>query len=93
LLAERGFAVLEGGQLSVACAWFETPQADPSTCDRLQDELARRVVATGRAWFSTARHGGRSWLRFNLVNLYTREDHIRRFVDLLDGTARGLGGR
>jgi aromatic-L-amino-acid decarboxylase len=91
LLAERGFAVLADGQLSVACARFEPPRADPSACDRLQDELARRVVATGRAWFATVRHGGRTWLRFNLVNLHTREEHIRRLVDLLDETARGLG--
>jgi glutamate/tyrosine decarboxylase-like PLP-dependent enzyme len=90
LLAERGFAVLGDGKLSVACARFEPPPADPSACDRLQDELARRVVATGRAWFATVRHGGRTWLRFNLVNLHTREDHIRRLVDLLDGAARGL---
>jgi glutamate/tyrosine decarboxylase-like PLP-dependent enzyme len=90
LLAERGFAVLPDGQLSVACARFEPPQADPSACDRLQDEIARRVVATGRAWFATVRHGGRTWLRFNLVNLHTREEHIRRLVDLLVGTARGL---
>jgi len=61
--------------------------------DRLQEELARRVVATGRAWFSTVRHAGRTWLRFNLVNLHTREDHIRLLADLLDGTARGLSPR
>jgi glutamate/tyrosine decarboxylase-like PLP-dependent enzyme len=91
LLAERGFAVLADGQLSVACARFEPPWADPSACDRLQEELARRVVATGRAWFSTVRHGGRTWLRFNLVNLHTREEHIRRLVDLIDVTSQGLG--
>jgi aromatic-L-amino-acid decarboxylase len=91
LLAERGFTVLAGGQLSIACARFEPPQGDPAACDRLQEELARQVVATGRAWFATVRHGGRTWLRFNLVNLHTREEHIRRLVDLLDGAARGLG--
>jgi aromatic-L-amino-acid decarboxylase len=90
LLIERGFAVLADGKLSIACARFEPPEADPSACDRLQDELARRVVATGQAWFSTVRHGGRTWLRFNLVNLHTREEHIRRLVDLLDQTARSL---
>src|SRR5262245_38110569 len=89
LLAGRGFAVLPGGQLSIACARFEPPHGDPAACDRLQDELARRVVATGQAWFATVRHGGRTWLRFNLVNLHTREEHIRRLADLLDRTARG----
>jgi aromatic-L-amino-acid decarboxylase len=92
-LAERGFTVLEGGQLSIACARFEPPQGDPVSCDRLQEDIARRVVATGKAWFATVRHGGRTWLRFNLVNLHTREDHIRGLVDLLDETARGLRPR
>ena len=58
LLAERGFTVLPDGKLSIACARFEPPQADPSSCDRLQDELARRVVATGQAWFSTVATAG-----------------------------------
>ena len=93
LLAERGFTVLAGGRLSIACARFEPPHGEASSGDRLQEELTRRVVATGRAWFSTVRHGGRTWLRFNLVNLHTREEHIRRLVDLLDGTARGLSPR
>ena len=74
-------------------ARFEPPHGDPAAGDRLQEELARRVVATGRAWFSTVRHAGRTWLRFNLVNLHTREDHIRLLADLLDGTARGLSPR
>jgi aromatic-L-amino-acid decarboxylase len=93
LLTDRGFTVLAGGQLSIACARFEPPHGDPSTYDRLQEELARRVVATGKTWFATVRHGGRTWLRFNLVNLHTREEHIRRLVDLLDQTARGLSLR
>jgi hypothetical protein len=37
----------------------------------------------------TVRHAGRTWLRFNMVNLHTREEHIRRLVDLLDRAARG----
>jgi aromatic-L-amino-acid decarboxylase len=93
LLTDRGFTALAGGQLSIACARFEPPHGDPSAYDRLQEELARRVVATGAAWFSTVRHRGRTWLRFNLVNLHTREEHIRRLVDLLDQTARGLSLR
>jgi glutamate/tyrosine decarboxylase-like PLP-dependent enzyme len=89
LLAERGFTVLDGGQLSIACARFEPPGGEPAAGDRLQEDIARRVVATGRAWFSTVRHAGRTWLRFNLVNLHTREEHIRRLLDLLDRAARG----
>ena len=50
----------------------------------------RRVVMTGKTWFATVRHGGRTWLRFNLVNLHTREAHIRSLVDLLRESVRGL---
>src|SRR5262245_22869908 len=89
LLAERGFTVLPGGQLSIACARFEPPHGDPAACDRLQEELALRVRGAGQAGLATVRHGGRTWLRFNLVNLHTREEHIRRLADLLDRTARG----
>jgi aromatic-L-amino-acid decarboxylase len=90
LLAERGFTVLPDGKLSIACARWELPCANAASSDQLQEEITRRVVATGKAWFSTVRHGGRSWLRFNMVNLHTREEHIRHLVDLLDKTAREL---
>jgi aromatic-L-amino-acid/L-tryptophan decarboxylase len=88
LLADRGFTVLPDGQLSIACARFEPPNLDASSCDRFQEELTRRAVATGQTWFATVRHAGRTWLRFNLVNLHTREEHIRRLADLLGEIAR-----
>ena len=88
LLAERGFTVLPEGKLSIVCARWERPSPDASANDQFQAELARRVVATGKTWFSTVLHNGRLWLRFNLVNLYTRERHIRELADLLAATAR-----
>jgi aromatic-L-amino-acid/L-tryptophan decarboxylase len=93
LLAERGFTVLPDGKLSIACARWEPPHANPASLDQLQEEITRRAVATGKAWFSTVRHGGRIWQRFNMVNLHTREEHIRTLVDLLDRTARELTPR
>jgi aromatic-L-amino-acid decarboxylase len=90
LLADRGFTVLPDGKLSIACARWEPPGSDTTSCDRLQQELARRAVATGKTWFSTVRHAGRTWLRFNLVNLYTREGHIRYLAELLGDIARGV---
>jgi aromatic-L-amino-acid decarboxylase len=91
LLVGRGFTILPGGRLSTACARFEPPETDAAGLDRLQEEIARRVVATGRAWFSTVRHAGQTWLRFNLVNLYTREEHIRQLVDLLKEATGEVG--
>jgi glutamate/tyrosine decarboxylase-like PLP-dependent enzyme len=83
LLAERGFRVLEGGELSIACARWEPRNATDEATDRLQDRIARDVISSGKAWFSTTRHAGRAWLRFNMVNLYTREHHIRQLTDSL----------
>jgi aromatic-L-amino-acid decarboxylase len=90
LLIDHGFRVLPDGKLSIACARWERSHGDETSSDRIQEEIARRVVATGKAWFSTVRHRGQTWLRFNLVNLHTREEHIRRLVELLEQVARGL---
>lgn len=87
LLAERGFSVLPDGELSIACARWEPQGVDPSALDQLQSRIAKDVVASGNAWFATVQHRGRTWLRFNLVNLYTRERHIRYLADLLAETA------
>jgi aromatic-L-amino-acid decarboxylase len=90
LLAKCGFTVLPDGKLSIACARWEPSHGDGPSSDRLQEELMRRVVATGKTWFATVRHGGCTWLRFNMVNLHTREAHIRSLVDLLRESVRGL---
>jgi len=87
LLAERGFRVLEGGELSIACARWEPRDRTADAIDRLQDAIARDVISSGKAWFSTTRHAGCTWLRFNMLNLYTREGHVRRLADLLAATA------
>jgi glutamate/tyrosine decarboxylase-like PLP-dependent enzyme len=87
LLAERGFRVLEGGELSIACARWEPRNGTDEPTDGIQNRIARDVVSSGKAWFSTTRHAGRAWLRFNMVNLYTREHHIRQLVDSLTLTA------
>ena len=83
LLAERGFRVLEGGELSVACARWEPRDQTQEAIDRLQNTIARDVVSSGKAWFSTTHHADRIWLRFNMVNLHTREHHVRQLADIL----------
>lgn len=86
-LAERGFTVLPGGELSIACARWDRGQDPAPAGDSVQDDIARRAVATGKTWFSTVRHAGHTWLRFNLVNLHTREEHIETLVELLADAA------
>jgi aromatic-L-amino-acid decarboxylase len=93
LLAERGFTILPDGKLSIACARWEPANIDAAALDRLQYEIARRTIATGKTWFSTTRHGGRTWLRFNMVNLHTREEHIQQLADLLEDTAKRVTTR
>jgi aromatic-L-amino-acid decarboxylase len=88
LLAEAGFRVLGGGRLSVACARWEEPGSTPEAIDRLQGRIAATVVDSGEAWFSTTRHHEETWLRFNLVNLHTREHHIRHLAGLVIDAAR-----
>jgi aromatic-L-amino-acid decarboxylase len=90
LLAERGFRVLPDGKLSIACARWEPDGLDAPSRDRLQDEITRRAVASGKTWFSTVRHADQTWLRFNMVNLYTSEHHVRLLAELLQETAREL---
>jgi aromatic-L-amino-acid decarboxylase len=90
LLAERGFQVLGEGELSIACARWEPSGWDAAATDRLQDAIARDVVASGQAWFSTTRHRGQTWLRFNMVNLYTRGHHVQHLADLLAESAGRL---
>jgi aromatic-L-amino-acid/L-tryptophan decarboxylase len=87
LLAERGFRVLEGGELSIACARWEPRDQTEEAIDRLQNTIARDIASSGKAWFSTTRHSGRTWLRFNMVNLYTREHHVRKLADMVTMTA------
>jgi aromatic-L-amino-acid decarboxylase len=88
LLAENGFRVLRDGELSVACARWETEAGDSAEADEVQARLAAEVVGSGEAWFSTTRHEGRTWMRFNLVNLHTREHHIRHLAELVTQSAQ-----
>jgi glutamate/tyrosine decarboxylase-like PLP-dependent enzyme len=98
-LRALGFDVLPDGELSVACARAPLvgggAAGDAATereRDDLQVRIAARVVASGRAWFATLRHAGRVWLRFNLLNVHTRERHVERLVELVADAWRAEAG-
>ena len=74
----------------MACARFEPPGLSAKAADSLQADIAQELVASGQTWFATLLHDGELWMRFNLVNIHTRERHIRKLVELLHETARGL---
>jgi aromatic-L-amino-acid decarboxylase len=82
-LSALGFEVLPDGELSVACARAPLPGSGPDEQDRLQARIAARVAASGLAWFSTVRHEGRVWLRFNVLNIHTEDAHIARLAELV----------
>ena len=90
LLRQGGFAVMPGGELSVACARWQVAGLSPADADRLQERIAAEVVASGKAWFATFRYSDKTWLRLNMVNLYTRERHVRALAGLLIETAASL---
>ncbi len=87
LLAERGFRILVGGELSICCARFEPAGRIAAELDDLQMRITADVAASGIAWFSTVQHAGQIWLRFNLVNLHTNELHIQKLADTVQRTA------
>lgn len=90
LLAERGFRALADGELSIACARWEPAGRDAAELDRLQVGIANEVVRRGIAWFATVNHGGETWLRFNILNLHTRERHIRKLTGVVHDVATGM---
>ena len=87
LLGEAGFEVMEGGQLSVACARLVPPSMPDFEVNAFQKRIAEEVVEAGNAWFSTVEHEEKRWLRMNLVNLHTRREHIEALVQMVVQTA------
>lgn len=75
-LREQGLEVLPDGELSVACARVKGS-------DELQAQIAQQVVESGGGWISTVVHAGRTWLRFNIVNLHVREHHVEEMIQLV----------
>jgi glutamate/tyrosine decarboxylase-like PLP-dependent enzyme len=90
-LRERGFRVLPDGELSIACARWEPDDRPAERLDDLQTRIAEHVVRCGVAWFATVRHAGRLWLRFNILNLHTRERHIERLITALERACVHVG--
>jgi aromatic-L-amino-acid decarboxylase len=89
-LRDAGFRVLDDGELSIACARWEPEHMDPDAKDQLQQDISEEVRRTGQAWFATTLHDDQVWLRFNMVNLHSREVHVDRLSELVAETARRL---
>ena len=89
-LANNGFRVMPGGELSIACARWEPDGLYEAEIADIQEEIARRAVASGLTWFGTVRAQGQTWLRFSLVSRHTRESHVDRLVERLSAITEEL---
>jgi glutamate/tyrosine decarboxylase-like PLP-dependent enzyme len=87
-LADHGFRVMEGGELSIACARFEPPDMSVAQRDALQQRIAAAAVASGRTWFGTVRAQDQLWLRFAFLSTATDEGHVDTLADELNRIAR-----
>ena len=89
-LSNEGFRVMPGGELSIACARYEPSGWTPEAIDDLQREIAAAAVRSGMTWFGTVSASGEAWLRFCVVNTFTREHHIDALVQRLSAIAVDL---
>lgn len=82
-LVKEGFEVLPESPISVALARALPEGVSGEALDRFQVDLSQAVIQSGVGWFSTVTHDSKTWLRFNMLNLYTRKEDIDRLVETL----------
>jgi glutamate/tyrosine decarboxylase-like PLP-dependent enzyme len=84
IAATPGFRVVVPRQLSVFCFRHEPPGlTDGEALDRHNTAVLEAVNATGRAFLSSTRHGGRVTLRMCFVNWRTTAADVEEVVRLL----------
>jgi aromatic-L-amino-acid decarboxylase len=86
--AEPGWEVVAPSPLSVVCFRARTGAA-PADEDRANERILEAVNASGEAYLSHTRLGGRTVLRLAVGNAGTHERHIARAWELLRAAARG----
>ncbi len=90
--ADPGFELMAPVPMGVVCFRARFPGRTEEDADRLNDEVAAAVNATGEAFLSTTRLRGRSVLRLAIGNLRTGERHVARAWDLLRDAAAARRG-
>jgi glutamate/tyrosine decarboxylase-like PLP-dependent enzyme len=83
LTASPAFEVVSPRQLSIVCFRHVLPGASPEEVDRLNLAVVEGLRATGRAFISSTRLGGRVALRFCFVNWRTTAADVEEVVRLL----------
>jgi aromatic-L-amino-acid decarboxylase len=77
-LVARGWEIPNGSQFAVVCAI--PPEGFPPVRD-----IARAVVASGRAWVSSSKFKGRDVLRMCMTNGHSTPSDVVMLAELLDG--------
>jgi aromatic-L-amino-acid decarboxylase len=90
--SDRGFEAAAPSPLSVVCFRALFPGAAPEEADRRNESLMASVNATGEAYLSHTRLGGRTTLRLAVGNVRTEERHVRHAFELLRAHAARLRG-
>lgn len=81
--AEEGFAIAAPTPLSVVCFRAVAPGGAGEEEDRLNEGIMEAVNASGEAYLSHTKLGGRTVLRLAVGNLRTEERHVRRAFELI----------
>lgn len=85
-MADRGWTVVNQSQLAVAC--LAPPPGSPPVRD-----IVQRVLASGRAWISSAKFEGRDTVRACVTHGETSPDDIAAVAALLDEARTGADNR
>ncbi|GIG89922.1 pyridoxal-dependent decarboxylase [Plantactinospora endophytica] len=90
--ADERFEVVGAHPFALVCFRLR-PTGDDDADDVANAELLSRVNATGRAYLTHTRVGGRYTLRLVVGSPYTREEHVAQTWRLIGDTAAALPSR
>lgn len=85
---DRDWEVVAPSPLSVVCFRARLHGVTPEEEDRVNERAMERVNASGEAYLSHTKLGGRIVLRLAVGNVATGERHVRRAWELLQGAIK-----
>jgi aromatic-L-amino-acid decarboxylase len=87
---DPAFELAAPAPLSVVCFRARFEGRDEDTVDRLNEAMMEQVNASGEAYLSHTRLGGRFVVRLAIGNIRTEERHVRHAWKLLKDAAAGV---
>jgi aromatic-L-amino-acid decarboxylase len=73
---EPGVELAAPQRMGVVCFRFLVPGSDDERCDALNERVVERVNASGAAYVTHTRLGGRVCVRVGIGNVLTEERHV-----------------